>query len=298
MPEPLKIAVTGAAGLLGCGLVRVLGKAHEVFGLTRDHADIRDRASITSAVAQLKPQVVIHCAGIASPDVCETQPAFAFAVNVEGTKNVLHAAQNSGASLALISTDAVFDGRKGAPYTESDHPNPLSVYGRTKVRAEEIVLASPETIVFRVSVLFGRDKIDFISKGLLAAARGETYVVASDQYGSATYIDDAAPAMLYAIGQRAFGIYHVANTGACTREELARTAVEIAGLDPKAIVGRRLWEMKRPGPRVPYSVLSMSALERIGTGKMRSWQKALLEYIAVVGPGLSHSAQQELAGLE
>jgi dTDP-4-dehydrorhamnose reductase len=284
MPGKLKIAVTGAGGLLGSGLVRVLGTAHKVFGLTREHADIRNFTSIHSAIAQLRPQVVIHCAGIASPDVCETDPELANAVNVEGTGNVSRAAQAAGASVAFISTDAVFDGRKRSPYTENDPPNPLSVYGRTKVEGEHIVLANPRNYVFRVCVLFGRDKMDFVSKGLRAAAQGKAYVVASDQYGSATYIDDAAFAMLHVVEQQAFGVFHVANSGACTREELARTAVEMAGLNPNAIVGRPLSEMKRPGPRVPYSVLSTSALQSIGLPPLRSWQEALLEYVALVAP--------------
>jgi dTDP-4-dehydrorhamnose reductase len=287
MPGKIKIAVTGAGGLLGSGLVRVLGTTQQVFGLTRQHADIRNRTSIHSAIAQLCPQVVIHCAGIASPDVCETDPGLAFAVNVEGTRNVLRAAQAAGASVAFISTDAVFDGRKKSPYAEDDAPNPLSVYGRTKVEGEQIVLAHPRSCVFRVCVLFGRDKMDFVSKGLRAAAQGEIYVVASDQYGSATYVEDAAFAMLHVIRQQAFGIFHVANSGACTREVLARTAVEMAGLNPKAIVGRPLSAMKRPGPRVPYSVLSTNALTDIGVPPLRTWQAALLEYVALVAPQFS-----------
>jgi dTDP-4-dehydrorhamnose reductase len=284
MKSRLKIAVTGAGGLLGAGLVRVLGVKHEVFGLTREHADIRNLTSIQSAIAQLHPNVVIHCAGIASPDVCETDPELAFAVNVEGTRNVLRATQAAGASLAFISTDAVFDGRKRSPYEEDDPPNPLSVYGRTKLEGEHIVLANAGSYVFRVCVLFGRDKIDFVSKGLRAAARRENYVVASDQYGTATYIDDATLAMLRVIEMQAFGVYHVANSGECTREDLARTAVEMAGLNPKAIVGCPLSDMKRPGPRVPYSVLSTRALAKIGAAPLRSWQEALLEYVALVAP--------------
>ena len=284
MKSRLKIAITGASGLLGAGLVRVLGMKHEVFGLTREHADIRNLTSIRSAIAQLHPTVVIHCAGIASPDVCETDPELAFAVNVEGTRNVLRATQAAGASLAFISTDAVFDGRKRSPYEEDDPPNPLSVYGRTKLEGEQMVAADSGNYVFRVCVLFGRDKIDFVSKGLRAAARRENYVVASDQYGTATYIDDAALAMLRVIEMQAFGVYHVANSGECTREDLARTAVEMAGLNPKAIVGCTLMDMKRPGPRVPYSVLSTRALAEIGAAPLRSWQQALLEYIALVAP--------------
>jgi dTDP-4-dehydrorhamnose reductase len=286
MPQPLKIAITGAAGLFGAGLVRVLNQHHHAVGLTRAQADITDGAAVASGIAAVRPDVIIHSAAIASPDVCETQPALATAVNVEGTRNVVRAAQQQGAHVALISTDCVFDGQGNTPYVETDPVNPLSFYGRTKVLAEEIVRQLPSHFIFRVSVLFGRDKPDFVSKGLRALRLGEPYVVASDQYGSATYIDDAADTIRQVIEAQAFGTFHLSNDGACTREELARRAARLAGLDERGIVGKPLAAMNRPGPRMLFAVMEHRALRQRGFAVPRAWPEALAEYIALIRPNI------------
>jgi dTDP-4-dehydrorhamnose reductase len=282
----LKIAVTGASGLFGAGLVRVLGSHHNAVGLTRAQADITDAGKLAAAIASLKPDVIIHSAGIASPDVCENQPDLAMSVNVEGTRNVARAAQASGAQVALISTDCVFDGKGHTPYVETDPVNPVSFYGRTKVLAEEVVRELPGHFIFRVSVLFGRDKPDFVSKGLRALLGGEQYVVASDQYGSATYIDDVAETIRQVIEARAFGTYHLSNEGACTREALALEAARMAGLDGRGIVGKPLAEMGRAGPRMLFAVMEHRALTERGFQVPRPWRDALAEYIAVIRPTL------------
>jgi dTDP-4-dehydrorhamnose reductase len=282
MPQQLKIAVTGAAGLFGAGLVRVLNQHHHAVGLTRARADITDSAAVAAVIGAVKPDVIIHSAAIASPDVCETQPALATAVNVEGTRNMVRAAEQQGAHVALISTDCVFDGQGNTPYVETDPVNPLSFYGRTKVLAEEIVRQLPGHFIFRVSVLFGRDKPDFVSKGLRALCRGEPYVVASDQYGSATYIDDAANTIRQVIEAQAFGTFHLSNEGACTREELARRAARLAGLDDRGIVAKPLASMNRPGPRMLFAVMEHRALRQRGFARPRPWPEALAEYVPLI----------------
>ena len=124
-----------------------------------------------------------------------------------------------------VSTDAVFDGSKRVPYTESDPANPASVYGRTKLRAERFILQRPESWAFRVSILFGPEEKshpgklpgNFISKGLSKIAAGEAFVVAADQLGTATYTIDAAEKMMKVVESGRFGLYHLSNSGACNR---------------------------------------------------------------------------------
>ena len=153
--ESMKIAITGANGLLAKGLARVFGERHSVVAFTHADCDITDLERVRKVLAQNEAQAVIHPAAIPDLDICEADPARAFRVNVEGTWNVVEAAREIGASIAYISTDAVFDGEKRTPYTESDLAHPPTVYGKTKLQAEKSVRALEKHFIFRIPVLFG-----------------------------------------------------------------------------------------------------------------------------------------------
>ena len=151
----MRVAITGAAGLFGHGLVKAFSTRHEVFPLTRVEADITDADAIRVALERIRPNLIVHPAGIPDIDLCEADPPNAFRVNYQGTRNVVEAARSLGAGLAHISTDAVFDGRKSTPYVETDPTGPITVYGQTKLQAEQAVKALERHWIFRVSVLFG-----------------------------------------------------------------------------------------------------------------------------------------------
>jgi dTDP-4-dehydrorhamnose reductase len=275
----MKVAVTGAAGLFGFGLAQVFAKRHEVHRLTRADADITDAAQVRRAIERISPEVIVHAAAIPDLDLCEDDPARAFQVNVHGTRNVAEAAQVVGATVACISTDAVFDGKKTAPYAEEDRPNPPTVYGRTKLRGERIVQSLPPHWIFRVSVLFGPGKPDFVDKGLRKIAAGENYTVAADQVATATYTVDAAEKIMEVVEARRYGLYHMANTGVCSRLDLARRAAELAGLDPERVRGLPSDQMGRRAPRLKYAVMELGRLKREGFALPRPWQEALAEYV-------------------
>jgi dTDP-4-dehydrorhamnose reductase len=246
----MRIAITGAAGLFGYGLVQVFQTSHTTYPLTRSDADITRGEHVESIFAKIRPEVVIHAAGIPDLDVCEADPAKAFLVNVHGTRHVVSASIRVGARVVLISTDAVFDGQKRTPYTESDVAVPPTVYGRTKLLAEQITLGAGGSWVFRVSVLFGPGKTNFVEKGLRKITAGEDYVVAADQLGSATYTLDAAQKIREVIEAARFGLYHLNNALPCSRFELAQRAAEIAGVNPAKIVGIPSAEMGRRAKRL------------------------------------------------
>jgi dTDP-4-dehydrorhamnose reductase len=275
----VKIAVTGAAGLFGKGLTHVFREKHEVFPLTRAEGDITDHARMRELLTPIKPDVIVHPAGIADVDECERNPEIAFRVNTEATTNLVAVARDLGARFAFVSTDAVFDGKSQRPYVESDPVNPPSVYGRTKVAAEESVRQYDRHCIFRVSVLLGPGKANFVNKGLCKAWGNEKYVVASDQLGNATYTIDAARPMLEVFEAEANGTFHLCNQGECTRYELAKRAVELAGLDASIVIGKPMAEMNRPGPRLTYSVMEMRALREAGIPLPRTWEAALDEYV-------------------
>ena len=276
----MKIGITGANGLFGSGLTRVIGARHEVAPLTRAQADLTDAQQVDRAIRPLKLDVLIHAAANPDPDNCELHPDAAFRANVGATANLVRVARELGFTLALISTDAVFDGTKTTPYVETDETNPISVYGRTKLAAEHEVMKLACYWIFRVSVLFGPGKLNFIDKGLRKIANGEYYIVASNQLGSAAYTLDAADKILEVIEAEQYGLYHLSNVGRCSRHELAQAAAEIAGLDTSRVIGKPLAEMKRPGPRPKHTEMEMQALHAAGFTTPRAWQAALAEYLA------------------
>jgi dTDP-4-dehydrorhamnose reductase len=280
----LKVAITGAAGLFGHGLVQVFSERHQVFPLTRAQADITRREEIRTVLQELRPDFIVHPAGIPDLDVSEADPARAFQVNVHGTRNVVDAARDVRAAVAYISTDAVFDGKKSTPYTESDPAVPPTVYGRTKLRGEEVVRSLPESWVFRVSVLFGPGKTNFVERAVLKAAASEIFVASSDQLGSAAYTLDAARTIMEVVEARRYGLFHLSNSGVCTRWELAAKAVEFAGLDAKKVLGKPSAEMARRAARLKYAVMATEALSAAGFAPLRSWQEALAEYVATLHP--------------
>ena len=282
----MRVALTGATGLFGHGLAAAFRTRHEVFPFTHAEVDITDGEAVAAALERVQADLVVHAAAIPDLDICEAEPARAFLVNYHGTRHVVEAARRLGAGVAHISTDSVFDGKKLAPYVESDEPRPLTVYGRTKLRAEQAVESWPRHWIFRVSVLFGPGKINFVEKGIRKVAAGGEYQVASDQVGSATHTVDAGMKIMEVVESAPCGLYHLSNQGVCSRYELARRAVELAGLDPAQVVGVPDALMGRRAPRVKYAVMEMGALKRAGINLPRPWQEALAEYVAALKPSL------------
>ncbi len=275
----MKIAVTGAAGLFGHALVGTFRVRHEVLPLARPDADITDKQQVEEVLLSLKPETIVHPAGIPDLDICEADPELAYRVNVEGTRHIVEAARQLKASVAYISTDAVYEGEKRTPYKESDSTNPPTIYGKTKLEAEKIITTVPEHWIFRVSVLFGPGKANFVEKGLRKLAAGEEYTVAADQVSSATYTLDAARTILPLIEARRYGLFHLSNQGVCSRLDLAQAAGELAGLDPRRVIGKPADQMGRRAKRLKYAVMDLDGLERAGVPLPRPWREALADYV-------------------
>jgi dTDP-4-dehydrorhamnose reductase len=229
----VKILVTGAGGTLGRALCRSLARAHDVAGLTRSQLDVTDAAAVVRCVADVRPAWVAHLAAWTDVDGCEKNPPRAFAVNAAATETLAAACDAAGVGLLLVSSLAVFDGTKTAPYVESDTPHPANVYGASKRRAEEAAAGVRRHLIVRTGWLVEGSAADnkFVGR-ILRQARGAGIVRAVvDKLGSPTTVDDLSAALVGLVTAEAHGLRHVVNAGGpVSRFKLAQRVVELAGL--------------------------------------------------------------------
>ncbi len=270
----MDILITGANGQLGHDLVDVLnGEALHPF----DHAalDIADATVVEQTVSRIKPNWIVNAAAFNDVDGAEQNEAAAFAVNADGPEHLAAAAARVGARLIHVSTDYVFDGRKGRPYDENDVPNPLSVYARSKREGERRVLASAApACVLRTAWLYGRHGKNFVKAIQAAAARGAPLKVVADQVGSPTSTADLAAAIAALMRTPASGLYHVVNAGACSRFEFAQAIVG----DRVEVLPITTAEAARPAPRPQNSALTSVRWASTGLTPLRGWRDALEAY--------------------
>lgn len=281
-----RVAVVGATGQLGSEVVRVFreGHAFAVSAFGHEHVECTDARSVDGAIVPLRPDVVVNCAAFVRVDECEERPETAFLVNALGALHVARACRQVGARCVYVSTDYVFDGDKDMPYTEDDRPNPINVYGASKLAGEYLVRqVCPDALVVRVASLFGgggaRGKgTNFVLTVLDRARRGETLRVVDDIRMSPTYTVDAAAAIVELVRRDAAGVVHVINEGSCTWYGFARKIVELAGLNtPVEAVPREAYPTKARRP--VNSVLATGRLNALGI-RLRSWEDALRDYLA------------------
>lgn len=261
------VLVTGAAGQLGVALREEFAEAG-VVALGRADWDV----TLPPPAGLPEVDVVLHAAAWTDVDGAEAHPQEAAAANIGGTQHVAEL----GPPLAVFSTDYVFDGRKREPYIESDAPNPLSVYGRTKLQAEGA--AGEDAWIVRTSWLFGWTSTNFVRTMLRLGAERDEVAVVDDQRGCPTYVGHLAAAVRELL-DRPGGVWHLAADGDCTWAEFAEAIFEEAGLDCRV---RRIVtaELGRPAPRPAYSVLRS---ERVGAPRLPHWRAGLRDCLERLG---------------
>ena len=254
--------ITGAGGQLGTALQEVFPDAR---ALTRADWDVtRPFDQVTQCY------LVLHAAAWTDVDGAEADPVGAEAVNVAGTRNVVAL----GAPVVYFSTDYVFDGRKREPYVESDAPNPLGVYGRTKLQSEGA--AGEQAWIVRSSWLFGATGHNFVRTMLRLASERDEVAVVDDQRGCPTYVGHLAAAVADVV-RLPYGVYHVAADGDCTWADFAEAIFEEAGVDCRV---RRIPSSEYPTPveRPVYSVLRSEK----GAPELPPWREGLRQCIALL----------------
>jgi dTDP-4-dehydrorhamnose reductase len=251
------VLITGASGQLGRALADVFPAAD---------ARGRDELDVTRPLAlDRRPDLVLHAAAWTDVDGAETDPESARRVNVEGTRNVAAL----GAPVVYFSTDYVFDGAKRSAYVESDEPNPLSAYGRSKLDGEREVT---DGWVVRSSWLFGPTGRNFVRTMLALAAQQDEVRVVDDQRACPTYVGHLAEATRELVA-RPKGVWHLAADGECTWAEFAGAIFEEAGVRCRVVpIGSE--ELARPARRPAYSVLRS---ERADAPRLPHWREGLSE---------------------
>ena len=252
------LLIVGSRGTLGSAFRRVCesrGLATHVVG--RAEMDICDPQAIDATIRRVKPWAVINAAGYVRVDAAETERDACWRDNVDGAVNLAASCRRRRLPIVTFSSDLVFDGSTGRPYTEDDTPVPLNVYGAAKAEAERRVLnISSEALVIRTSAFFGPwDDYNFATVALRAVAGRSSFRAAADYTISPTYVPHLVNAVLDLLIDGERGIWHLANDGSVTWLEFGRMVTRAAGL-PEDLIEPCSWrDVWQPAPRPHYSVL-------------------------------------------
>jgi dTDP-4-dehydrorhamnose reductase len=268
--------------MLGSALTTILAQSGASCSpFAEAHLDITHVDALTAAVSGFAAEggrVVINAAAYTNVEQAEDDVDKAFMVNDQGARNVAAAAAQFGLKHVYVSTDFVFDGAKPGPYTEDDQPNPLSVYGRSKLAGEKSVLeVAPESLIVRTAWVYGPCGNNFASKIFSLAASRDQLKVVDDEVGCPTFTFDLANGILGLIERDARGLFNLTGSGSCSRYEMAKEVIAAAGLATEVLpVSSDAFPTKAVRPH--NSVLSLQKAQAIGVS-MPAWQESLRFYV-------------------
>jgi len=227
----MKILITGGEGLVGNSLIEI-GKG---FNLVATYyappsekkcrflqLDITDKNKVLDIIEKEKPNIVIHCAAMTDVDAAEENKDIAWKINVEGTKNIAEACERKRSKMVFLSTDYIFDGKNG-PYSESDKPNPINYYAKTKYEAEKIVKQLKDFLIIRSTVIYGPKRIghNFATWLIDKLEKGESVKIVTDQYSNPTFSYDLADKIFKLIKMKQKGIFNVVGKDYVNRYEFS-----------------------------------------------------------------------------
>lgn len=282
----MKVAVLGSNGQLGSDVCAAFEQnGDRVAGLTHGEVELTSSSSVDAALSGVNPEFIVHAAAMHHVEKCEADPAAAFAVNAIGAKNVADWANRAGATVAYISTDYVFDGRKTTPYLESDVAVPLNAYGITKLAGEHYTAAvSQKYFVLRVSAIYGlhpcraKGGLNFIELMLKLARERDKVRVVDDEFVTPTPTLQIAQQLVALSRSNHYGLYHGTAEGSCSWYEFAAEIFRATGATirlEKADPGEFPAKVQRP----KYSVLENRALKAAGLNVYTDWRRGLEDYL-------------------
>ena len=277
----MRILVLGGSGSLGSDLKAILAEKHTVFAPSHADADLLKSDLLRAALDGTRADAVVNCAALADVDACEREPQKAFDLNADGVRWLAQVCRERNVLLGQISTDYVFDGKKDAPYVESDRPRPLQVYGRSKLQGERNALdVATKAFVARTSWLFARRGKNFPNKVLAAGRNGGEIKAVSDWFGSPTSTVDLSRAIRTLLEQQATGVFHLVNEGAQSRVEQANEILGALGTHRaavQAISSATLLDLPAARPR--YTALASERAAAAGV-VMRPRSEAVREFVS------------------
>ena len=279
----MKVLVTGVKGQLGYDVVKDLKKrGHEPIGVDREEMDLMNNDAIREFIMNTRPEAIIHCAAYTAVDKAEEEVEVCYQVNAEATKVIAECAKELDITLIYISTDYVFDGTKEGEYVETDVPNPINVYGASKLLGEQYVQQLLEKYyIVRISWVFGENGNNFIkTMRRLGLERDELNII-DDQVGSPTYTADLAPLLVDMMETNKYGIYHATNEGFCSWYEFANEIFKQRGIEVKTnpiTTDQYPTAAKRP----MNSRMSKDKLTEFGFALLPSWEEALNNYLNLI----------------
>ena len=288
---PKEIILVGANGRLGRALFEACRDQYTLAPLTRHDLDLEwSRAKIHEALAPYHADILLLAAGNTNVDHCELQPDDAEHLNVTAVKHIAEWCAQTDTRLINFSSDYVFDGEKTTPYTEDDPVNPLSEYGRSKLRGEEATLrASDRNLIVRLSWLFGPGKPGATPDwAVQMAVESDSLSIVSDRTGSPSFTHDIAKALIPLLfDEAATGVLHVSNSGSCTWQEWGQFCIDCAVECGVEVQTREVGSLqmddifggKNRANRPRYSVLSTEKYHALTGRSLPPWQDAVRKYI-------------------
>ena len=286
MTDPVRVAVTGAAGMLGTEIIAAAkSRSIDLVPWDLPDFDLSDRDATMRAIETARPAAVIHGAAWTDVDGCESDPAKAFLVNGRASAHVAEACREAGARMVMVSTDYVFPGDEDSPWLEDDRVGPLSVYGWSKLVGEEAVRSLGDAgAVARTAWLYADHASNFLLTMLKLGATRTELAVVDDQRGSPTFAADLARILLDLALSGASGTFHATNSGAVTWNGFAKAIFEGAGL-PVEVNAVSSAEFPRPAKRPENSVLADTRFATAGIAPMPSWEDGLARCLRRLGHG-------------
>ena len=274
----LKLWIVGSESQVGKAILSVLDPIElEVLCTDKEELDITNTEDVLSYGEINRPDIIINCAAVTDPKLCEAEPELAYRVNALGARNLSLVARKHNAKIVQLSTDDVFDGHNTKPYTEFDDTHPLTVYGRSKRAGENYVKEfTHKHFIIRSTWVYGEGK-NFVN-ALLQTAETETEAaIPTDQFGSPTSAKDLARIILHLIQTNEYGTYHATCKGKCSRYEFAEEILKLSGKQLKLIPA--LAADVPTAARPAYAVLDNFILRIIDVYDMPTWQESLKEYL-------------------
>ncbi|WFD11390.1 dTDP-4-dehydrorhamnose reductase [Tepidibacter hydrothermalis] len=274
-----KILVTGSKGQLGIDLVNILSDEYYVIGLDKEKLDITNLDDVVNTVKTIKPDIIINSAAYTNVDGCEENIDLSYKINALGARNLAIASLETNSRLVHISTDFVFDGEKNNPYIEFDKPNPLSIYGKSKLSGEEFIKEiNPKHYILRTSWLYGKNGNNFVKTMLRLSKENKILKVVNDQRGTPTHTKDLVDVINMIIKTDAYGTYHASNEGDCTWFEFTKKIFKLANITDIEVLPITTEELNRPAKRPKYSVMNNYMLELNFNYKLKHWDESLKQY--------------------